>query len=105
MVESLKTTLSGENLLTIIGFACTIFVAFITAFLTSKNNNKNIKYADFCSILKYFGFVCKRQRGSHRLYYRIGVKELLNIQNVNGEVKPYQIKQFLNIIKKYNLEE
>ena len=26
-------------------------------------------------------------------------------QNVNGEVKPYQIKQFLNIIKKYNLEE
>ena len=25
-----------------------------------KNNNKNIKYADFCSILKYFGFVCKR---------------------------------------------
>lgn len=42
MVESLKTTLSGENLLTIIGFACTIFVAFITAFLTSKNNNKNI---------------------------------------------------------------
>lgn len=39
------------------------------------------------------------------LYSRIGVKELLNIQNVNGEIKPYQIKQFLNIIKKYNLEE
>ena len=35
-----------------------------------KNNNKNIKYAEFCSILK-----------------------------------PYQIRQFLNIIKKYNLEE
>ena len=70
-----------------------------------KNNNKNIKYSDFCSILKYFGFVCKRQRGSHRLYSRVGVKELLNIQNVNGEIKPYQIKQFLNIIKKYNLEE
>ena len=70
-----------------------------------KNNNKNIKYADFCSILKYFGFVCKRQRGSHRLYSRVGIKELLNIQNVNGEIEPYQIKQFLNIIKKYNLEE
>ena len=70
-----------------------------------KNNNKNIKYSDFCSILKYFGFVCKRQSGSHKLYYRLGVKELLNIQNVNGEIKPYQIKQFLNIIKKYNLEE
>lgn len=51
MVESLKTTLSGENLLTIIGFACTIFVAFITAFLTFEDKideypnykNKGIK--------------------------------------------------------------
>lgn len=42
MIESLKTALSDENLLTIIGFACTIFVAFITAFLTSKNNNISI---------------------------------------------------------------
>ena len=70
-----------------------------------EEHNKNIKYSDFCSMLKYFGFVCKRQRGSHRLYSRLGVKELINIQNVNGEIKPYQIKQFLNIIKKYNLEE
>lgn len=42
MIEILKITLSSEDLLTIIGFACTIFVAFITAFLTSKNNNKSI---------------------------------------------------------------
>ena len=51
MVESLKTTLSGENLLTIIAFACTIFVAFITAFLIFEDKidgypnykNKGIK--------------------------------------------------------------
>lgn len=42
MIEILKITLSSEDLLTIIGFACTFFVAFITAFLTSKNNNKSI---------------------------------------------------------------
>lgn len=69
------------------------------------NNNKNIKYFYFCSIIESFGFVCKRQRGSHRIYSRIGISELINIQNVNGEVKPYQVKQFLYLVNKYNVEE
>ena len=33
-----------------------------------ENNNKNIKYHYFCSIIESFGFVCKRQIGSHRIY-------------------------------------
>lgn len=69
------------------------------------NNNKNIKYSYFCNIVESFGFMCKRQRGSHRIYSKIGVIELINIQNVNGEVKPYQVKQFLSLVKKYGLEE
>ena len=69
------------------------------------NNNKNIKYSYFCNIIESFGFLCKRQRGSHRIYSRIGISELINIQNVNGEVKPYQVKQFLYLVNKYNLEE
>lgn len=64
------------------------------------NNNKNIKYSYFCNIVESFGFVCKR-----RIYAKIGVSELINIQNVNGEVKPYQVKQFLYIVRKYGLEE
>ena len=34
----------------------------------NTNNNKNIKYSYFCNIIESFGFVCKRQRGSHRIY-------------------------------------
>ena len=49
--------------------------------------------------------MCKRQRGSHRIYSKIGISELINIQNVNGEVKPYKVKQFLYLVNKYNLEE
>ncbi len=30
---------------------------------------------------------------------------MLNFQNVHGKVKPYQVKQFLKLIKKYNLLE
>ena len=70
-----------------------------------ENNNKNIKYHYFCSIIESFGFVCKRQRGSHRIYSKTDVNKLVNIQNVNGEVKPYQVKQFLYLVNKYNLEE
>lgn len=28
----------------------------------------------------------------------------MNIQNVSGQVKPYQIKQFLKLVEKYNLQ-
>lgn len=33
------------------------------------------------------------------------IREILNFQNVNGKSKPYQVKQFINIVEKYNLEE
>jgi hypothetical protein len=31
------------------------------------------------------------------------VPELLNLQNVHGRAKPYQIKQLLRLIERYNL--
>ena len=31
------------------------------------------------------------------------VTEIINIQNVNGEAKPYQIRQFFSLVEKYNL--
>ncbi len=33
-----------------------------------------------------------------------GVDELVNIQDVNGEAKPYQIKQFLELVEEYDLK-
>jgi predicted RNase H-like HicB family nuclease len=35
----------------------------------------------------------------------MGVKEILNFQNVKGKAKPYQVKQFLKVIERYNLLE
>jgi hypothetical protein len=29
---------------------------------------------------------------------------LLNLQEVRGKAKPYQIRQFLRLVEKYNLE-
>ena len=67
------------------------------------NNQKNVKYSDFVVILEAFGFFRKRGEGGHSIYKNETVKEIINIQNVNGEAKPYQIRQFFSLVEKYNL--
>lgn len=68
------------------------------------SNSKNIKFHDFIKLLYGFGFELDRVKGSHHIFKKDGVKELINIQNVNNKVKRYQIKQFVAIIDKYNLK-
>jgi predicted RNA binding protein YcfA (HicA-like mRNA interferase family) len=50
------------------------------------------------------GFTLARMNGSHHVFSRDDVPELINIQNVGGQAKPYQIRQFLRLIEKYDLK-
>ena len=68
------------------------------------NNRKNVSFNDFTAIVLSFGFVLSRSDGSHHIYKNSTVAEFINLQNVNGEAKPYQIKQFLSLVEKYNLK-
>ena len=68
------------------------------------NNKKNVKFNDFIIIVEAFGFSQIRTKGSHYIYARNDVYDLVNIQNEKGEAKPYQVTQFLNIIEKFNLK-
>ena len=70
-----------------------------------KNNPKNVRYEKICRVVRQFGFIFARQKGSHRIYKRQGVKELLDFQNVQGKVKSYQVKQFLKVVEDYKLLE
>lgn len=67
------------------------------------SNQKNVKFEEFLLVLEFFEFYCDRINGSHHIYKKDGINELINIQNVNGEVKSYQVRQFLSIIDKYGL--
>ena len=67
------------------------------------NNQKNVRFNDFVTIIEAFGFYCIRKEGSHRIYKKTNVVELINIQNENGKAKPYQIKQFLALVEIYNM--
>lgn len=68
-----------------------------------KRNPKNVRFEMLCQAAELFGFKFKGGKGSHKIFVKDGVKELLNFQNVGGKAKPYQVKQFLKIVEKYNL--
>jgi predicted RNA binding protein YcfA (HicA-like mRNA interferase family) len=54
--------------------------------------------------LKRLTLVKYEVKGSHIIYSRDDVADMVNVQNDNGKAKPYQIKQFLSIIEIYNLK-
>lgn len=65
---------------------------------------KNFRFGDMVTLAEAFGFRLSRSSGSHHIYTRPCVAELLNLQEVDGKAKPYQIGQFLRLIERYNLE-
>jgi len=70
-----------------------------------KNHAKNIRFDLLCNAAETFGFVCRGGRGSHRIYVREGVREMLNFQDVGGKAKSYQVKQLCKVIENYSLLE
>ncbi len=68
-----------------------------------KRRPKNARFEKLCAIAEAFGFRFRGGKGSHRIYVREGVEEILNFQNVGGKAKHYQVRQFIKIIEKYGL--
>ena len=68
------------------------------------NNQKNVRFGDFILLVEAFGFEHDRSRGSHFIYKHGGIPKIINLQDDRGHAKPYQVRQFLDLIKKYNLK-
>jgi predicted RNA binding protein YcfA (HicA-like mRNA interferase family) len=66
--------------------------------------SRNVRFADMQGLVKAFGFTLSRVSGSHRIFTHPNVPELVNLQEVSGQAKPYQIRQFLKLVEEYNLE-
>ena len=64
----------------------------------------NFRFSEMVALVEAFGFHLSRVSGSHLIFVHPQVEELVNIQNVNGKAKPYQIRQFLRIVEWYNLD-
>ncbi len=63
----------------------------------------NIRFGDVTRLVEAFGFHRRRISGGHHIFGRAGIPEQINLQEVGGKAKPYQIRQFLKIVERYNL--
>ena len=66
--------------------------------------SKNIRFADMVNLVRGFGFELSRTEGSHHIFFRTDIPELVNLQDVKGQAKPYQMRQFLRLVEKHNLK-
>lgn len=68
------------------------------------SGSRNIRFSEATTVADGFGFKLDRIKGSHHIYVHRDVPELINLQDVKGKAKPYQVKQLLQIVEKYNLQ-
>ncbi len=60
--------------------------------------SKNIRFGE-----EAFGFRLSRVSGSHHIFAYPDIPELVKLQEVDGKVKPYRVRQFLRLVERYNI--
>ncbi len=69
------------------------------------SSTKNVRFSEAVACAEAFGFRLDRTNGSHHIFIHPAIPELLNLQNVKGNAKPYQVKQLLQLIETHNLQK
>jgi predicted RNA binding protein YcfA (HicA-like mRNA interferase family) len=64
---------------------------------------KNVAFSDLKKLVEGLGFELRRVSGSHHIYAHPEVPELVNLQDEQGQAKPYQVRQVLRLIERYGL--
>jgi hypothetical protein len=65
-------------------------------------SDANIDFNDLRRLLINLEF-SERIKGSHHIFTKNGIEEIINIQPVGSKAKAYQVKQVRNLILKYKL--
>ena len=76
----------------------------LIAKILTGTSDANIGFDELCSLLSSLGFEM-RIKGSHHIFYKTEVDEILNIQPIGSKAKAYQVKQVREIIVKYKISE
>ncbi|MEK7278896.1 MAG: type II toxin-antitoxin system HicA family toxin [Chloroflexota bacterium] len=70
--------------------------------LLRGTSDANVSFDELCRLLRRLGFA-ERIRGSHHIFTKSDVEEILNLQPKGADAKPYQVKQVRNLILKFRL--
>lgn len=72
----------------------------------SGKSDKNLSISDLKTLLIQLDFQERGGAGSHSVYKRKDIPEMINIQSTkDGKAKPYQVKQIREIIVAYKLSK
>ena len=63
-----------------------------------------LSFRDFETLLRAFGFVAVRQKGSHQSYKHPKAQRMMVIQPRGRDAKDYQVRQFLDMVQEYGLK-
>jgi predicted RNA binding protein YcfA (HicA-like mRNA interferase family) len=63
----------------------------------------NVAFADLCNLAEGLGFELRRVSGSHHVFTHPNIPQLINLQSVRGQAKPYQIRQLMRLVERYDL--
>jgi predicted RNA binding protein YcfA (HicA-like mRNA interferase family) len=63
----------------------------------------NVAFADLCNLAEGLGFELRRVSGSHHVFSHPDIPQLINLQSVRGQAKPYQIRQLMRLVERYDL--
>ncbi|MBN1981728.1 MAG: type II toxin-antitoxin system HicA family toxin [Chitinivibrionales bacterium] len=70
--------------------------------ILSGSSDANIAFDDLCQLLFRLGFET-RVRGSHHIFFKHGIVEIINLQKDGSKAKRYQVRQIRTIVLQYNL--
>ncbi len=65
-------------------------------------SDANIDFSDLKNALSRLGFE-ERIRGSHHIFTRADVEEILNLQPKGSKAKAYQVRQVRGVLIKYRM--
>jgi len=68
--------------------------------LSSPNS---LRFAEARALAEAYGFRLSRVKGSHHIFTHSRVQELVNLQEVGGHAKAYQVRQLLQLVERYDL--
>ena len=66
-------------------------------------SDQSLRFDELCRVVRALGFD-ERIRGSHHIFTKENIGEIINLQSKRGLAKPYQVRQVRQLIHKYRLE-
>jgi predicted RNA binding protein YcfA (HicA-like mRNA interferase family) len=69
----------------------------------ARAGSRNLRFTDVARLVESLGFQLARVNGSHHIFTHAAMPELVNLQDVAGKAKPYQVRQILKLVDRYKL--